>query len=122
MGAPSTAGNPLPAWNQQRWNRSPSLPSVRFHWSRKRRSVKSAAISDLLPLAIKFKNRPKMSRWHTVRCSMMSEERFDARLKHIEEQHAARRESADAYRDQEMAKLFEESAWTQERIAQRVGK
>ena len=52
----------------------------------------------------------------------MSEQHFDARLKHIEEQYQARREGADAYRDQEMARLFEESGWTQEQIAGRMGK
>jgi hypothetical protein len=36
---------------------------------------------------------------------MMSAEQYDARLKHIEEQYGARREAADADRDQEMAKL-----------------
>lgn len=51
---------------------------------------------------------------------MMSEQHFDARLKHIEEQYQAKREGADAYRDQEMARLFEECGWTQERIAERV--
>jgi hypothetical protein len=33
-----------------------------------------------------------------------------------------RREGACAYRDQEVARLFEECGWTQERIAQRMGK
>ena len=36
---------------------------------------------------------------------MMSEQQFDARLKHIEEQYAAKREGAEAYRDQEMVWL-----------------
>ena len=53
---------------------------------------------------------------------MMSNDRFDARLRHIEEQHAARRESAVAYRDQEMAKLFIDSGWTQQQIAERVSR
>lgn len=47
----------------------------------------------------------------------VTEQQFDARLAHIEEQHAARREGADAWRDQELARLFVACGWTQERIA-----
>lgn len=53
---------------------------------------------------------------------MMSANDFDLRLKHIEEHFAARKEGAEAYRDQEMARLFEECEWTQEKIAGRMGK
>ena len=53
---------------------------------------------------------------------MKSEQHFDARLKHIEEQYAAKRGGAEAYRDQEMARLFGECGWTQERIAAQMGK
>ncbi len=53
---------------------------------------------------------------------MMSEQQFDARIAAIDQEHARRREGADAYRDQEMARLFEQCAWTQERIAERMGK
>jgi transcriptional regulator with XRE-family HTH domain len=52
----------------------------------------------------------------------MSNHDFDVRLAHIDEQYAARREGAEAYRDQELARLFNECGWTQERIAKRVGK
>lgn len=48
---------------------------------------------------------------------MMSEQDFDLRLRHIEDQAKARRESAEAYRDQEMGRLFCECEWTQEKIA-----
>ncbi len=54
--------------------------------------------------------------------AMMSETRFDQCLQQIEKEYARRREHADAYRDQEMARLFEKSGWTQERIAERMGK
>jgi hypothetical protein len=37
-------------------------------------------------------------------------------------QHAELRDGADAYRDQEMARLFERCGWTQERIARQMGK
>ncbi|MBA4065476.1 MAG: hypothetical protein C0501_17530 [Isosphaera sp.] len=51
--------------------------------------------------------------------------------RHIEEQYAARREGAEAYRDQEMARLFDRCTrkqeggsdrWTQDRIAERMGR
>ena len=51
-----------------------------------------------------------------------NEDQFDARLKHIEEQAGAMQARVDAYRDQEIARLFVQSGWTQERIAQRMGK
>jgi hypothetical protein len=53
---------------------------------------------------------------------MMTEQQFDERLARIEEGHASRREQAAAWRDQEMARLFEESEWTQQKIARKVGK
>ncbi len=53
---------------------------------------------------------------------MMSTTDFDLRLKHINDQYAARRDGADAYRDQEVARLFEQCEWTQEKIAARMGK
>jgi len=37
-------------------------------------------------------------------------------------EHARRREGADAYRDQEMARLFETCDWSQERIGKKMGK
>jgi hypothetical protein len=43
-------------------------------------------------------------------------------MKHIEEQYAGLRESADVYRDQEMARLFGECGWTQEKIAAKLGR
>jgi hypothetical protein len=52
---------------------------------------------------------------------MMSQEHFEAEVRRIEEEHARRREGADAYRDQEMARLFETCDWSQERIARAVG-
>lgn len=53
---------------------------------------------------------------------MMSEQQFDARLARINEQYEAHKEGAVATRDQEVARLFEQCGWTQERIAQRMGK
>lgn len=52
----------------------------------------------------------------------MTTEQFDARVRQIEQGYAHRRDGADAYRDQELARLFHECEWTQERIAQRMGK
>ena len=52
----------------------------------------------------------------------MTQDQFDARLMHIEEQYAARRAGAEAYRDQEVARLFAECDWTQARIAARMGR
>lgn len=51
---------------------------------------------------------------------MMSEQQFDAKLKHIEDQAAARHERADGYCDQEMARLFLKSGWSQEKLAARL--
>jgi DNA-binding transcriptional ArsR family regulator len=53
---------------------------------------------------------------------MMSDTEFDLKLKHIEEQYAARREGAEAYRDQELARLFGQCGWRQEKIATHMGK
>lgn len=52
----------------------------------------------------------------------MSEPDFDLRIRHIEEQYAARREGAEAYRDQEVARLFEECGWSQDKIARHMSK
>lgn len=52
----------------------------------------------------------------------MSEQDFDARLTHIEEQAEAKQERVDAYRDQEMGKLFDESGWSQEELAAHLSK
>src|SRR5262245_10765316 len=53
---------------------------------------------------------------------MMTEQQFDERLKEIESGYAGRRDGADAYRDQEVARLFVESGWTQASIARRMGR
>lgn len=53
---------------------------------------------------------------------MMSEQHFDAQLRHIEEQTAARQERVDGYRDQELARLFLESGWSQEQLAVHLAK
>jgi hypothetical protein len=52
----------------------------------------------------------------------MSEADFDARIKKIEGHYNTRRQGADALRDQELARLFHECKWTQEAIAQKMGK
>src|SRR5262245_23823413 len=55
---------------------------------------------------------------------MMTETYFDARVKQIEKGYHARREGADAYRDQELALLFVEakaSGRDQKWIAGRMG-
>ena len=46
----------------------------------------------------------------------MTDQQFETRLAHIEEQSACRREAAVSYRDQELARLFLECGWTQEKI------
>src|SRR5262245_45381424 len=51
---------------------------------------------------------------------MMPDQELDLRWSAIRDQLAARRESADAYRDQELSRLFHECGWTQERIAERM--
>lgn len=51
---------------------------------------------------------------------MMNPEEFDNRLRHINDQHAARKEGAESYRDQELARLFHECEWGQERIAEHM--
>lgn len=48
---------------------------------------------------------------------MMTEQQLDARLTHIEEQAAAMQERVDGFRDQEMAKAFLASEWSQEQLA-----
>jgi hypothetical protein len=48
---------------------------------------------------------------------MMTDEQFEARLTHIEDQVAAMQERLDGYRDQQLAKLFIESGWSQEQLA-----
>ena len=52
----------------------------------------------------------------------MNEQQFDGRLRHIEEQARAGLARVVAYRDQEIARLFIESGWTQDRIAKRMGR
>ncbi len=52
----------------------------------------------------------------------MTEQQFNERLEFIDREANRLRERADAYRDQEMARLFVECGWTQERIAEKVGK
>jgi hypothetical protein len=52
----------------------------------------------------------------------MTDAQFDARIKEIEAHYNNRRQGADALRDQELARLFHESKWTQEAIAQKMGK
>jgi hypothetical protein len=49
----------------------------------------------------------------------MSEHEFDSRLKLLEEQARAIQDFVDAYCDQELARLFYESGWTQNRIAEK---
>lgn len=51
----------------------------------------------------------------------MNEHEFSLKLTHIEEQYRAKREGADAYRDQELARLFVDCGWTQEKIGKRMG-
>ncbi len=50
----------------------------------------------------------------------MTETNFDERLGQIETEYAQRRENADAYRDQELARLFVECEWSQERIGRHL--
>jgi hypothetical protein len=52
----------------------------------------------------------------------MTEPEFDARIKQIDKGYAGKREGAEAYRDQELARLFIECKWTQEKIAQEMGR
>jgi hypothetical protein len=51
----------------------------------------------------------------------MTEQQFDTRIKEIEAGYRSHREGADAYRDQELARLFVECGWTQERISRHMG-
>jgi hypothetical protein len=52
----------------------------------------------------------------------MTDKEFDIKLIHIEEQYQAGKVENEGRRDQDLAHLFQESGWTQERIAKRVGK
>lgn len=52
----------------------------------------------------------------------VTEQQFDTRLKEIEEKVGKHRQQGKALEDQELARLFEECGWTQERIAGRMGK
>jgi hypothetical protein len=52
----------------------------------------------------------------------MTEQEFNTRLTHIEDQAAALQERVDGYRDQQMARLFVESAWSQQELAERLAK
>lgn len=51
----------------------------------------------------------------------MTEQQFDERIKAIETEYNRKREGADAYQDQELARLFVECRWTQEAIGKRIG-
>ena len=53
---------------------------------------------------------------------MMSEREFDRRLQEIEGHYDARREGAEALRDQEVSRLFNECGWTQSLIAKKMGR
>jgi hypothetical protein len=52
----------------------------------------------------------------------MSHVKFHARIKEIEALYNTHRHGADALRDQELARLFYECKWTQQAIAQEMGK
>ena len=52
----------------------------------------------------------------------MTQQEFDAQLTHIEDQTAARQERVDGYRDQHLARLFVASEWSQEELAEHLGK
>jgi len=51
---------------------------------------------------------------------MMSTKQFDLRLTHIDEQSGAMQERVDGYRDQQLAKLFVECEWSQEKLAEHL--
>jgi len=53
---------------------------------------------------------------------MMTEQDFDLKLRHIEEQYQAKSETVRAYHDQELARLFGECGWDQECIRERFFK
>lgn len=53
---------------------------------------------------------------------LMGDDAFDAKLADINQEYAKRHDGADAYRDRELARLFGECGWSQERIAKRMGK
>ena len=53
---------------------------------------------------------------------MMEETQFESQWCHIQDQRAAKQEKVNGYFDQEAAKLFERCGWTQQRIADKVGK
>ena len=52
---------------------------------------------------------------------MMTDDKFDAQLTHIEEQREAKQEAVDGWYEQSLGKLFARSGWTQQRIAEKVG-
>ena len=52
----------------------------------------------------------------------MTQQEFDTRLTQIEHKYAVMRTGAEAFRDQEVARLFVECGWTQERIGGRMGR
>jgi len=52
----------------------------------------------------------------------LTDEQFDLRLQQIDDQAAAMQERVNAFRDQELARLFHQCGWTQQRIADKVGK
>lgn len=53
---------------------------------------------------------------------MMTTTAFRDRLREIEKGTGERQDAADAYRDQELSRLFDECGWTQEAIAKEMGK
>ena len=50
----------------------------------------------------------------------MNEQEFDAKLKHIDEQAALKQDRGDSYRERELAKLFVDSGWSRQQLAERV--
>ena len=66
-------------------------------------------------------NRPPAPRRIAER-RKMTDDQFAVRVKHIEEQAGEMQARVQAYRDQEIARLFVQSGWTQERIAEQMGK
>lgn len=52
----------------------------------------------------------------------MTEQKFDVEWTHIHEQHAAMETLASAFLDQKAGDLFVRSSWTQQRIAEKIGK
>lgn len=53
---------------------------------------------------------------------MMSEQEFGARLTHIEDQATAMQQRVDGWREQHLARLFVDSGWSQQELADYLGK